>query len=102
MADNGIPPLVGINVRLALQRREAAMAHMDSENAALRGSGFNLDSAGPPYWDRPTWEAFKAQFGRYPYDANNKPPDLGSAPAWVKKLCGVALTPAERMGGGEA
>lgn len=97
-----IPPLVGINVQLALRRRDAALANMDSENAALRGSGFNLDAAGPPYWDRPTWEAFKQQFGRYPFGPENKPPDVLNAPTWVKQLCGIRLNPAERMGGGAA
>lgn len=97
----GVPKLVGINVQLALRRREQALAHMDTENATLRGSGFNLDAAGPPYWDKQTWEAYKAQFGRYPFSAEDKPPDVVNAPPWVKKLCGIALTPAERMGGGE-
>jgi hypothetical protein len=98
----GIPKLVGINVALALKRRDAALAHMDSENASLRGSGFNLDAAGPPYWDRNVWEQYKNQFGRYPYDHENRPPDLVNAPTWVKKICGMGLTPAERMGGGPA
>ena len=93
-----IPPLVGINVQLALQRRAAAMDRMDSDNAKLRGSGFNLEAAGPPYWDRATWESYRAQFGEYPYDATNKPPDVANAPPWVKKIVGIALNPAERMG----
>lgn len=97
----GIPPLVGINVQLALARRGSALDHMDALNTKLRNSGFNLDPAGPPYWDRATWEAFKAQFGEYPYNSTNKPPDVQNAPAWVKQLCGVALNPAERMGGGQ-
>lgn len=97
MAD-GIPPLVGVNVQLALRRRAAALANMDTENAALRGSGFNLDAAGHPYWDRVVWEGYKAQFGRYPFDSSNKPAFVHEAPLWVKKLCGISLTPAERMG----
>jgi hypothetical protein len=95
-----IPPLVGINVQLALRRRQQALDHMDNENAKLNGSGFNLDSAGPPYWDRATWEGFKSQFGSYPYGPDNKPPDVQSAPGWVKEICGIRLTPAERMGVG--
>ena len=95
-----IPPLVGINVQLALRRRDAALANMDAENTALRGSGFNLDAAVGPYWDRNVWESYKTQFGRYPFGPDSKPPDILNAPPWVKKICGIALNPAERMGGG--
>jgi hypothetical protein len=92
------PPV--LNVRLALLRRDQALSGMDAENALLRNSGFNLEPAVGPQWDRQTWEAYRTQFGRYPFDANNKPPDVGNAPAWVKQLCGIKLNPAERMGGG--
>lgn len=95
-----IPPLVGINVHLALQRRNAALAHMDTENAALRGANFNLDAAGHPYWDRTVWESYRAQFGKWPFGPDHKPDGVMDAPAWVKKICGIGLTPAERMGGG--
>lgn len=74
---------------------------MDDTNSKLRGSGFNLDPAGPPYWDRQTWEQYKAQFGEYPYGPDNRPPNVDSAPPWVKQLCGFRLNPAERMGSGE-
>lgn len=89
-----------MNVQLALRRRDAALAGMDSENAALRNSGFNLDPAVAPYWERSVWEAYRAQFGQYPFGPGNKPPDVLNAPAWVKEICGIALNPAERMGGG--
>lgn len=92
------PPV--LNIRLALARREQALAGMDSENALLRHSGFNLESALAPNWDRATWESYRAQFGKYPFDANNKPPSILDAPAWVKAICGIRLNPAERMGGG--
>lgn len=95
-----IPPLVGINVQLALRRRAQALEKMDSQNAAMRGSGFNLEPAGPPYWDRATWEAFRAQFGEYPYNDTSKPPQVETAPPWVKALCGIRLNPAERMAEG--
>lgn len=100
MADERIPPLVGINVHLALQRRNAALTSMDSENAALRNANFNLDAAGHPYWDKSVWESYKAMFGNYPYGPDHKPAYVLDAPIWVKKICGIGLTPAERMGGG--
>lgn len=93
-------PVPVLNVRLALARREAAIKNMDSEQATLRSSGFNLEPAMAPTWDRATWEAYRAQFGRYPFDASNKPTDVMNAPVWVKQLCGIKLNPAERMGGG--
>lgn len=89
-----------INIHLALARREAALQRMDSENAILRDSGFNLDAAVGPSWDRATWEAYKAQFGRYPFGPDNKPPNVLDAPTWVKQICGIRLNPAERMAGG--
>lgn len=87
------------NLALALARREAALSNMDSEQQQLRGSGFNLDQAVGPYWDRAVWEAYRQQFGRYPFGPEQKPPDVLSAPVWVKQICGIRLNPAERMSG---
>lgn len=100
MSYSGPPPV--LNVRLALARRETALSSMDSEQAALRNSGFNLEPAMGPTWDRATWEAYKQQFGKYPFDNFHRPPDVLNAPSWVKQLCGIKLNPAERMGAGRA
>lgn len=91
-------PLALPNVALALARRDAALANMDSEQALLRNSGFNLENAVGPSWDRSVWEAYRAQFGRYPFGPEHKPPDVLNAPLWVKQICGIRLNPAERMG----
>lgn len=91
-------PLALPNVALALARREAALSNMDSEANQLRGSGFNLENAVGPSWDRSVWEAYKAQFGKYPFGPEHKPPDVLTAPTWVKVICGIRLNPAERMG----
>jgi len=93
-----ISPLVGVNVHLALRRRQDALDRMEGENNALRSSGFNMDAAGQPYWDRATWESYKQKFGHYPFGPENKPDGVASAPPWVKALCGIRLNPAERMG----
>jgi hypothetical protein len=98
MSYSGPPPV--LNVRLALARRAEALANQDSEQAMLRNSGFNLEMAVAPYWDRSVWEAYKSQFGKYPFGPNEKPPSVQDAPIWVKEICGVKLNPAERMGGG--
>lgn len=84
----------------ALMRRAQAISQFDSETAALKNSGVNLDAAVGPYWDRNIWEQYKSIHGQYPFNAANKPPDVLNAPTWVKQLCGVALTPAERMRAG--
>lgn len=97
---SALPPLIGLNHALALRHQAQALQAMDEENAKLRGSGFNLDAAGPPLWDRNVWESYKSQFGEYPFGPSHKPPEILSAPAWAKRICGIALTPAERMGGG--
>jgi hypothetical protein len=91
---------INANVQLALARRDAALAQMDSESAKLRGSGFNLEPAMGPSWDRATWEAYRTQFGEYPFNEFHRPPDILNAPPWVKEICGIKLNPAERMGGG--
>jgi hypothetical protein len=98
MSYSGPPPV--LNIRLALARRAEALANQDSEQAMLRNSGFNLEMAVGPYWDRSVWESFKSQFGRYPFGPGEKPPGVSEAPSWVKEICGVKLNPAERMGGG--
>jgi hypothetical protein len=89
-----LPPLIGKNVALGQARLAAGLSRMDDENSKLRNSGFNLQPAVAPTWDRQTWEAYRAQFGEYPFGPNNKPPDLDSAPPWVKQICGVRLNPA--------
>jgi hypothetical protein len=93
------PGFVNANVQLALQRRQQALDTMDSENAKLRGSGFNLELAVGPNWDRSIWESYKAQFGEYPFNEYHRPPDVLNAPAWVKAICGIKLNPAEKMQG---
>ena len=96
---SSLPPLTGLNVQLAARHQAQALQRMDDENAKLRSTGFNMEAAGPPFWDRGVWEAYRGQFGDWPFGPGHKPPDVVNAPAWVKRICGIALTPAERMGG---
>jgi len=72
---------------------------MDDDAARFRGATISLDAAVGPFWDRGVWEAYRGQYGEWPFGPGHKPPGVMDAPAWVKKICGVALTPAERMGG---
>lgn len=83
---------------LAEQRAMMALARQDYEKQVLQEGGGRghdgYEACGPPTWSRQAWEAFRAQFGRYPFSAEEKPPELHTAPEWVKQLCGVRANPA--------
>lgn len=84
---------------IANLRRFKHLARQDYERE-LRShgsSGGSFDSAGPPTWDRGAWEAFKAQYGHYPYGMQNggmvQPPTFAGAPDWVYQLMGLRKPP---------
>lgn len=80
-----------------LANKRYARMELDKQQLAQHGQGIeDYGDCGPPYWNRQSWERFKAQYGRYPYNAFERPPDLDTAPPWVKQLCGIHLNPAER------
>lgn len=70
-----------------------AMQRQDSEKATLGVAAANYDSAGPPSWNREAWEAFKAQYGFYPYGMQNGtqvlPPNFIGCPTWAYELMGL-------------
>lgn len=63
------------------------------QNQALRGSvpmvAGLVDMAGPPTWDRQSWEQFYAATGRYPFSASELPPTLEGCPAWAYEMMGL-------------
>lgn len=85
------------------------IAHQQAEAAALRavakrnyekqvvgtaGAGApGLDAAGPPTWSREAWEAFRAQYGFYPFSATELPKTFAGAPDWVYELMGLRKPP---------
>jgi hypothetical protein len=53
---------------------------------------------GPPHWDRNAWEAYKQQYGHYPYGHDGQggwlmPTLLFDAPDWVYELIGQRPPP---------
>lgn len=63
---------------------------MLSERGVAQG---DYGNAGPPYWSREAWEAFRAQYGFYPYSAEELPPTFEGAPDWVYELMGLRKPP---------
>lgn len=71
-----------------------AKQQYDKEVLSSAGAGSaGYEKCGPPHWDRPSWEAFKAQYGHYPFSANELPPNFVGAPVWVYELCGLRVPP---------
>jgi len=71
------------------------LRHLDRQDKEKSSGGtFQGDSSllGPPHWDRPSWEAYKAQFGFYPFGFQNgtrvEPPSFEGAPDWAIQAMG--------------
>jgi hypothetical protein len=68
----------------------------DKQVVAQHGAGStDYGDAGPPVWNRASWEAFRAQYGRYPYSAFELPPTFEGAPEWVYELMGLRRPPVQ-------
>lgn len=78
---------------------EQHFARMQYERQAAQaaagggGEGTGLDAAGPPQWSRGAWEAWKAQYGEYPFSQHHMPSTLEGAPDWVFQLMGMRRPP---------
>lgn len=83
------------NMRAA---KRFAKADYDKQVLAEAGAaGGDFGDAGPPNWSRPAWEAFRAQYGFYPFGMQNGamiyPPTFAGAPPWVYGLMGLRVPP---------
>lgn len=85
---------------LANLRRFKSLARQDYEKQIAGEQGSSGDAfadAGPPNWNRASWESFKAQYGYYPYGnqggAMVHPPTFAGAPDWVYELMGLRKPP---------
>ncbi len=69
-----------------------AMQRQDGEKS-LGAASADYTMAGPPNWHRPAWEAFKAQYGFYPYGMQNGgqvlPESFAGCPDWAYHLMGL-------------
>lgn len=74
------------------------------QEAASNRSSFQGDASrlGPPHWDRDAWEAYKAQYGYYPFGNQNGsrvlPPSFEGCPDWAYAAMGLRPTPVTVMG----
>lgn len=56
-------------------------------------AGADYGDAGPPYWNRASWDAFKNQYGYYPFTASELPPSWEGAPDWVFQYMNLRKPP---------
>ena len=82
------------NLRMA---KHFARQDYERQSMGARSSGGSFDDCGPPNWDRGSWEAFKAQYGFYPFGNQGgtvvNPPTFEGAPPWVYELMGQRQPP---------
>lgn len=82
----------------AQQQWLLSIARQDSERGSAVGGAMDYSVCGPPYWDRSAWEAFRNQFGYYPFGPDGQggfvsPPTYEDAPSWVFELMGQREPP---------
>jgi hypothetical protein len=76
-----------------------AMQRQDSEKASLGAAQGDYSDVGPPGWNRAQWDAFKAQYGFYPFGWQHgtrvMPPTFEGAPDWVYELLEMRRPPVQ-------
>ena len=66
----------------------------EKQMVAERGAGSSaFEMCGPPNWSQPAWDAFRAQYGFWPYSAAELPPTFEGAPDWVYERMGLRKPP---------
>jgi hypothetical protein len=84
---------------IANMRMLKNLARQDYERQVMGRATGDYGHAGPPDWDRNAWEAFRSQYGFYPYGVQNGsmvyPPTFAGAPEWVYELMGIRKPPIE-------
>jgi hypothetical protein len=89
-------PLDPSHYRLAKNLARADYLKDVVSSAGSGGAGY--ESCGPPMWDRSAWEAFRNQYGRYPFGPQPEggviyPPTFAGAPPFVYELMGLRQPP---------
>ena len=85
----------------AAQKKALArdLRRQTEEAANLGPASASYEDAGPPTWSRAAWEAFKNQYGFYPYGFQQgtfvAPTSYEGAPEWVYELMGQRKPPVE-------
>ena len=85
-----------VDVRaLRASQRYAKMDYEKQLVAQNGAAGQDFSDAGPPTWSRPAWDAFFAQYGHYPFSANELPPSMEGCPGWAFELMGLRQPPVQ-------
>lgn len=72
--------------------------HRKQQEKGYGAGTSDYSQCGPPNWDREQWEAFKRQYGHYPFGLDGQggfvsPPTYDNAPDWVYELMGQRPPP---------
>lgn len=74
-------------------RTAGHLARQAQRNQAIRGQAGAvagvIDSCGPPFWDRRSWDDFKQKTGQWPFSAGELPPSFEGCPVWAYELMGL-------------
>ena len=79
------------------------LMRQDQEQGMRSAGAFTGDSSllGPPHWDKNAWEAYKAQYGHYPYGWVNGtrilPESFEECPEWAYAAMGLRKPPVTVM-----
>jgi hypothetical protein len=83
---------------IASMRAMIARQKQDYEKQVVSEAGAakaDYGSAGPPTWSREAWDAFRAQYGTWPYSASELPPTFAGCPDWAYQRMGLRKPPME-------
>lgn len=72
--------------------------HRKQQEKSAGPASSDYSMCGPPNWDRSQWEAFRNQYGHYPFGLDGtggfvSPPTYDNAPPWVFELMGMREPP---------
>ena len=74
-----------------------AMQRQDSEKASLGAAVADYNDCGPPVWNQASWDAFRAQYGFWPYGLQNGtqilPETFAGCPDWAFERMGLRKPP---------
>lgn len=76
----------------AAARAQRRFMRQDYDKQVIQNAGpasSDYSDAGPPSWNRASWDAFHRQFGFYPFSAMELPPTFAGCPDWAYELMGL-------------
>lgn len=79
-------------------RAQARFAQMDYDRQVREQAGApsqDFSDCGAPSWNQASWDAFHAQYGHWPFSANELPPSMDGCPAWAFERMGLRVPPVQ-------